>query len=92
MCSWAGIGGVMGRSEPPAGEQPVPLYYSNPDIIYANEFPAPRFGQGCFAAALDAVYAAVSFCSFWLQNACMMIAAQFACWSCVTLLLRLQNL
>lgn len=53
-------GGVMGRSEPPAGGQPVPLYYSNPDIIYANEFPAPRFGQGCFAAALDAVYAAVN--------------------------------
>jgi hypothetical protein len=92
MCSWANVGGVMGRSEPPAGGQPVPLYYSNPDIIYANEFPAPRFGQGCFAAALDAVYAAVSLCSFWLQNACMMIAAQFACWSCVTLLLRFKIL
>ncbi len=92
ICSWADVGGVMGRSEPPAGGQPVPLYYSNPDIIYANEFPAPRFGQGCFAAALDAVYAAVSFRSFWLQNACMMIAAQFASWSCVTMLLRLQNL
>ena len=52
-------GGVMGRTEPPKGSQPVPLYYSNPDIVYANEFPAPRFGQGCFAAALDAVYAAV---------------------------------
>ena len=86
MCSWADVGGVMGRSEPPAGGQPVPLYYSNPDIIYANEFPAPRFGQGCFAAALDAVYAAVSFCSFWMQIACVMIAAQLACWSWVTLL------
>lgn len=49
----------MGRSEPPEGKQPVPLYFSNPDIIYTNEFPAPRFGQGCFAAALEAVYAAV---------------------------------
>lgn len=53
-------GGVMGRTEPPKGSQPVPLYYSNPDIVYANEFPAPRFGQGCFAAALDAVYAAIN--------------------------------
>ena len=90
MCSWADVGGVMGRSEPPAGGHPVPLYYSNPDIIYANEFPAPRFGQGCFAAALDAVYAAVSFSSFWMQNVCIMTAAHFACWSCVTLLLCLK--
>ena len=52
-------GGVMGLRSPPEGAEEVPLYYSNPDIIYANEFPAPRFGQGCFAAALDAVYAAV---------------------------------
>ena len=52
-------GGVMGLRSPPEGAKEVPLYYSNPDIIYANEFPAPRFGQGCFAAALDAVYAAV---------------------------------
>ena len=50
----------MGRSEPPAGTQPTPLYFSNPDVIYANEFPAARFGQGCFAAALSTVYAAVS--------------------------------
>lgn len=53
-------GGVMGRREPPSRAQPTPLYFSNPDVIYANEFPAPRFGQGCFAAALSAVYAAVN--------------------------------
>ena len=91
VCSWADVGGVMGRSEPPAGGQPVPLYYSNPDIIYANEFHAPRFVQGCFAAALDAVYAAVSFCTFWLQNVYRMTAAPFACCSCVTLLLCVVN-
>lgn len=50
----------MGRSEPPHGTKTTPLYFSNPDVIYANEFPSPRFGQGCFAAALSAVYAAVS--------------------------------
>ena len=49
----------MGLPNPPEGRREVPLYYSNPDIIYANEFPAPRFGQGCFAAALNAVYTAV---------------------------------
>lgn len=59
----------MGRSEPPEGAKPVPLYYSNPDIIYANEFPAPRFGQGCFAAALDAVYAAVCASHLQVQHA-----------------------
>ena len=56
----------MGLRSPPEGVKEVPLYYSNPDVIYANEFPAPRFGQGCFAAALDAVYAAVCF----LRHAC----------------------
>ena len=50
----------MGRREPPHGAKLTPLYFSNPDVIYANEFPAPRFGQGCFAAALGAVYTAVS--------------------------------
>ena len=57
----------MGRREPPLGLHPVPLYYSNPDIVYANEFPSPRFGQGCFAAALNAVYAAVRGCTYLLH-------------------------
>ena len=69
-------GGVMGRSEPPQGAKPTPLYFSNPDAIYANEFPAPRFGQGCFAAALSAVYAAVSqaYCCIVLHtNTCNLL-------------------
>jgi len=74
----------MGCNNPPAGGQPVPLYYCNPDIIYADEFPASRFGQGrsCFAAALDTVSAAVSLCSFWLQNMCMMKSDTTFVWYC----------
>ncbi len=60
--------GVVGRNKTPTGGQPVLLYYSNPDIIYAvvyaNEFPAPCFRQACFAAALDAVYTIVNLVAF----------------------------
>eukprot|EP01025_Chloroclados_australasicus_P032461 TRINITY_DN32926_c1_g1_i1.p1 TRINITY_DN32926_c1_g1~~TRINITY_DN32926_c1_g1_i1.p1 ORF type:complete len:341 (+),score=36.28 TRINITY_DN32926_c1_g1_i1:42-1064(+) len=34
----------------------VPVYFSNPDLVWANEFPVPRFGQGAFAKALNALY------------------------------------
>lgn len=33
----------------------VPVYFSNPDMVYANDFPTPRLGQGAFAAAVQAV-------------------------------------
>lgn len=26
----------------------IPIYFSNPDMIWGNEFPRPRFGQGAF--------------------------------------------
>ena len=32
------------------------VYFSNPDLLWANEHPVPRFGQGAFAAALDALH------------------------------------
>ena len=40
--------------------QAVQVYFSNPDVLWANEHPAPRFGQGAFAAALRALYRQVS--------------------------------
>ncbi len=41
---------------PTPGSSPVEVYFSNPDLLWANEHPRPRFGQGAFAAALDALH------------------------------------
>jgi hypothetical protein len=41
---------------PRADAPPVDLYFSNPDMLWKNEWPAPRFGQGAFAACLQALY------------------------------------
>ena len=52
-------GGVPGRLQAPPDAPAVQLFFSNPDVVFSNEFPAPRFGQGAFAAALMAVHEAV---------------------------------
>ena len=36
--------GAPGHAPPP-GTPPVEVYFSNPDLLWANEFPTPRFGQ-----------------------------------------------
>ncbi|KAI5812100.1 HAD superfamily hydrolase [Pyronema omphalodes] len=38
----------------------VPLYFSNPDLWWANEYSLPRLGQGGFRAALEGVWRAVT--------------------------------
>jgi len=38
----------------------VPIYFSNPDLWWANEYPHPRLGQGGFRAALNGVWKTVS--------------------------------
>ena len=47
-------GGVLGRWKYPGDRDrvSVPVYFSNPDLLWATDYPAPRFGQGAFAAAL----------------------------------------
>ncbi|MCJ1431602.1 hypothetical protein MMC27_000957 [Xylographa pallens] len=37
-----------------------PLYFSNPDLLWAAAWPLPRLGQGAFHAALAGVWAAVT--------------------------------
>ena len=37
-----------------------PLYFSNPDILWASGYPLPRLGQGGFQAALKGAWAAVT--------------------------------
>ena len=49
-------GGVPGREAPPEGASPVSLYISNPDMLWANEFPTPRLGQGAFAACVQLLH------------------------------------
>lgn len=40
----------------PAGSQPVQLFFSNPDLVWATDYPRPRFGQGAFSTMLAAVH------------------------------------
>jgi ribonucleotide monophosphatase NagD (HAD superfamily) len=42
--------------DPPPGSPPVDVFFSNPDLLWANEFAKPRFGQGAFAAALSTLH------------------------------------
>lgn len=53
-------GGVPGRDAPPDGAPPVQLYFANPDMLWANEFPTPRLGQGAFAACVRLLHKEVS--------------------------------
>ena len=51
-------GGVIGRrpEQVPPDHPPVQVYFSNPDLVWANAHPVPRFGQGAFATCLEALY------------------------------------
>ncbi|KKZ61715.1 HAD-superfamily subfamily IIA hydrolase [[Emmonsia] crescens] len=37
-----------------------PLYFSNPDLLWAAQYHQPRLGQGAFKASLEGVWAAVT--------------------------------
>ncbi|KAJ1733269.1 hypothetical protein LPJ61_001651 [Coemansia biformis] len=44
----------------PTGRQSVPLYMSNSDLVFSNEYPRPRFGQGAFHVCLHAMWDALT--------------------------------
>lgn len=46
--------GVLGTMRP-EGSAALPVYFSNPDLVWANDFPTPRYGQGAFSTALIAL-------------------------------------
>ena len=46
-----------------ADAQTVKVFFSNPDLLWATDYPAPRFGQGAFAAALQTLHLQVGSCS-----------------------------
>lgn len=53
-------GGLLGTLGPhhhtPNFKQSVPIYFSNSDFTYVNEFSVPRFAQGSFRMALEHLY------------------------------------
>lgn len=57
---------ILKRDSPPSSEDQAgedlqpPIYFSNPDLLWANEFPRPRFGQGAFQEAVKANYLRVT--------------------------------
>lgn len=55
-------GGVLGRrpDQVPTESSPVHVYFSNPDLLWANQFPCPRFGQGAFAACVETLFERVT--------------------------------
>ncbi|KAJ1805161.1 hypothetical protein LPJ75_005393, partial [Coemansia sp. RSA 2598] len=40
--------------------QVVPLYMSNEDLVYSNDYPQPRFGQGAYHVCLRAMWHALT--------------------------------
>ncbi|KAG2444358.1 hypothetical protein HXX76_001114 [Chlamydomonas incerta] len=59
ICDVLSGGGVPARSPAAAaaaGAAPVRLVFSNPDLLWANEFPKNRFGQGAFAHMVLSLY------------------------------------
>lgn len=48
--------GRLGTRRPGNSVKPhIPIYFSNPDLIWANEYHLPRLGQGGFRAAFNGV-------------------------------------
>lgn len=48
--------GRLGTRRPANSAKPhIPIYFSNPDLIWANEYHLPRLGQGGFHAAFHGV-------------------------------------
>ncbi|KAF9434472.1 hypothetical protein BGZ76_007961 [Entomortierella beljakovae] len=47
---------VKNATELHTTRQSVPLYFSNSDLVWSNEFPTPRFAQGTFRTCLERIY------------------------------------
>ncbi|KAF9576112.1 Haloacid dehalogenase-like hydrolase domain-containing 5 [Mortierella alpina] len=50
------LGTIKNSEELHSTKQSVPIYFSNPDVVWSNEYPVPRFGQGSFKMCLEKVY------------------------------------
>jgi HAD superfamily hydrolase (TIGR01456 family) len=48
--------GRLGTLAKDSKKQSVPLYFSNSDLVWANDFPVDRLAQGSFRLALETLY------------------------------------
>lgn len=54
------IGSLSPYHHTPNHRQSVPIFFSNPDFLWSNDFAVPRFGQGGFRKCLERVYEEVT--------------------------------
>ncbi|KAF9365521.1 Haloacid dehalogenase-like hydrolase domain-containing 5 [Mortierella sp. NVP85] len=47
---------VKTQAELHTTKQSVPLFFSNSDLVWSNEYPTPRFAQGTFRTCLERIY------------------------------------
>lgn len=52
--------GQIGTRQHKHFSQTVPIYFSNPDLLWANAHPHVRFGQGAFQILVEGLYEAVT--------------------------------
>ncbi|BGP50399.1 hypothetical protein JCM10450v2_006318 [Rhodotorula kratochvilovae] len=53
--------GVFGTQKAPNDTAPqIPVHFSNPDLLWGNEFPVARFGQGALQESIAAMYKRVT--------------------------------
>ncbi|KAI8344366.1 HAD-like domain-containing protein [Chlamydoabsidia padenii] len=52
--------GMIGTTKSDYTKQSMPVYFSNNDLIWSTDFPAPRLGQGAFKEALEGLYMALT--------------------------------
>jgi len=57
MCDLIQSGGVIGGPHKHSNK-PVELIFCNADLLWRSDFDQPRFGQGAFLAAFQAVFKA----------------------------------
>lgn len=56
------VNGVFGTCKNPMNpalwkpEDQIPVYFSANDLLWSNDFPQLRFGQGCFQESMAAIY------------------------------------
>ncbi len=51
-----GVFGTIDDNVGKPGFKQIPLYFSHNDLLWGNDFPVVRFGQGAFRAALENVW------------------------------------
>lgn len=52
--SWHDIDALA--SNPSHPFEQLPIFWSNPDLLWGNDYPEPRYGQGAFQEAFKAVW------------------------------------